>query len=261
MGYLAPQPPALQGPVEYALNNLTLTFANQKAATITSDRITAYATQRRQAGAANATINQELAGLRRMFSLGERDGLVLKSPRISLLRLANARKGFFERDQYLAVRHHLAAPLQPLVDVAYLTGWRIKNELLPLTWAQVDFTAGWLRLEPNTTKNAEGRQFPLIPELRTVLEAQKVLTEKLQKDTGPDHPPRLPPQRAPDRQLHAGLARRREAGRSSGTHPSRLPKDGGAQPGARRRLPIRRDENGRSQDREYLPPLCGGGRG
>ena len=109
---------------------------------------------------------------------------MLKSPRITLLKLQNARKGFFERDQYLAVRAHLAVPLQPLVDVAYLTGWRIKDELFPLTWAQVDFTAGWLRLEPNTTKNAEGRMFPLIPELRAVLEAQRAVTEQVQKDTG-----------------------------------------------------------------------------
>lgn len=40
-----------------------------------------------------------------MFSLGEQAGLVLKAPRIILMKLANARKGFFEREQYLAVRH------------------------------------------------------------------------------------------------------------------------------------------------------------
>ena len=96
----------------------------------------------------------------------------------------NARKGFFEREQYLAVRAYLAAPLQPLVDVAYLTGWRIKSELLPLTWGQIDFQDGWLRLEMNTTKSGEGRMFPLIPELRAVMEAQKALTDTLQKSTG-----------------------------------------------------------------------------
>jgi hypothetical protein len=32
---------------------------------------------------------------------------------------------------------------------------------------------GWMRLEPGQSKNSEGRMFPLFPELRAVLEAQR----------------------------------------------------------------------------------------
>ena len=44
--------------------------------------------------------------------------------------------------------------------------------------------AGWLRLEPGETKNGEGRQFPLIPALRSVLEAQKNKADALARETG-----------------------------------------------------------------------------
>jgi integrase len=39
----------------------------------------------------------------------------------------------------------------------FITGWRSRSEVLPLTWAQVDFPGGFVRLEPGTTKNNEGR--------------------------------------------------------------------------------------------------------
>jgi integrase len=61
--------------------------------------------------------------------------------------------------------------VKPVAQVAYLTGWR-KGELLSRRWRHVDLEEGWLRLEPGETKNGRGRMFPLIPQLRTVLERQ-----------------------------------------------------------------------------------------
>ena len=59
---------------------------------------------------------------------------------------------------------------------AYVTGWRVPSEVLTLTGlAQIfDFQAGVVRLEPDTTKNAEGRTFPFdaSPELLAALQAQ-----------------------------------------------------------------------------------------
>src|SRR2546425_9225307 len=72
------------------------------------------------------------------------------------------------------------APPPPgsVVEFAYLTGWRIPSEVLRLTWAQVDFQAGVVRLEPRGTKNDEGRTFPFdaLPALKTLLEAQRART-------------------------------------------------------------------------------------
>ena len=71
----------------------------------------------------------------------------------------NARKGFFERAQFDAVRNRCRRTYQALVTLAYYTGWRINSEILTLEWRQIDRKAGVIRLEPGTTKNREGRMF------------------------------------------------------------------------------------------------------
>jgi integrase len=71
----------------------------------------------------------------------------------------------------------------PVVEFAYLTGWRI-GEILPLTWAQVDFRAGTIRLEPGTTKNDEGRVFPfrVLPALAALVKRQRERTTQVERD-------------------------------------------------------------------------------
>jgi len=54
-----------------------------------------------------------------------------------------------------------------------ITGWRINSEVLTLQWRQVDFNAGTVRLDPGTTKNGEGRVFPMTRDLRAGLEMQR----------------------------------------------------------------------------------------
>jgi integrase len=158
-------------------------FAGWRAQAISTDRVLAYVRHRQQQQAANATINRELAALKRMFRLGERAGRIVRRPFIDLLQEHNARTGFFERAECDAVLAQLPDDLQPVFAVAYLTGWRVKSELLTRQWAHVDFQSGWLRLEPGETENAEGRQFPLTPSLRAVLERQRARTVAIEKAT------------------------------------------------------------------------------
>lgn len=91
------------------------------------------------------------------------------------------RSGFFEREQYGGVMTHLPAALQPVIAFAYVTGWRIDSEVLPLEWRQVDFNAAEVRLDAGTTKNGEGRVFPFTADLRAVLKAQHAEHERLKK--------------------------------------------------------------------------------
>ncbi len=53
--------------------------------------------------------------------------------------------------------------------------------MLPLQWRQIDFAAGTVRLDPGTTKNGEGRVFPMTAELRALLEAQRAHTDAVQR--------------------------------------------------------------------------------
>ena len=106
------------------------------------------------AGAAAATVNRELAALERMFSLAVQGEQLQRMPYIEMLRENNARRGFFEREQFESVRAHLPAYARPAATFAYITGWRLKSEILPLQWRQVDFRAGIVRLDgapPRTT--------------------------------------------------------------------------------------------------------------
>ena len=77
-----------------------------------------------------------------------------------MLQERNTRVGFFEPEQLDAVLAHLPEEIQPVIEFAAITGWRIASEVLPLEWRQVDMTAGEVRLDAHTTKNGEGRVFP-----------------------------------------------------------------------------------------------------
>ncbi len=170
--------------VEGSIKHLRAFFANEVAIDITSDRITSYIKYRRDEGAAAATINRELAALSRAFRLAARAGRVALRPEITLLRENNRRKGFFEPDQYAALLQHLPDYLKPVIQTAYITGWRIQSEILTRQKHHVDLDAGWLRLEPGEGKSGEGRNFPLIPGLREVLERQLEGTRALERETG-----------------------------------------------------------------------------
>jgi integrase len=116
-----------------------------------------------------------------MFRLAVEAGKLMTRPAIRLLPENNARRSFFEPEQYRAVLQHLPEDLRPVVQFAYVTGWRVKSEVLSREWRHVDFHAGEVRLEPGTTKNKEGRTFPFTRELRLLLERQHQEHERLKK--------------------------------------------------------------------------------
>lgn len=151
---------------------------------ITPDRIIAYTAARRDDDAANATINRELSALKRMLRLGERAGKVVSRPYIGMLEENNRRKGFMEDDQFEAIRSHLPEHLKAPMEVAFITGWRLKSEIVTRQKSHLDIKAGWLRLEPGETKNGEGRMFPLVPRLRAVVAAQMERTREHEQKTG-----------------------------------------------------------------------------
>src|SRR5262245_7163436 len=170
---------------EDAIGHLRGYFGQDRAFDITADRITSYVAMRQeQEGAAAATINGELAVLSRMFVLAVRAGKAAHKPYIARHKVNNARKGFFEAEQFGAVLLRLSEDIKPVVITAYVTGWRVHDEILTRQRHHLDLKAGWLRLEPGETKNDEGRMFPLTPMLREALEAQSKKTEALQKEKG-----------------------------------------------------------------------------
>lgn len=59
-----------------------------------------------------------------------------------------------------------------MVTFAYQTGWRIRSEVLRLTWTQIDLVTGTVRLEVGDAKNKDGRLIYLTTELHALLTAQ-----------------------------------------------------------------------------------------
>lgn len=134
-------------------------FGRRKMATISTPDLTAYATARKKAGAANATIILEFAALRRMFTLAIRDGKLLQRPAFPKLKPAPARRGFFEPAAFASVRAHLPNHHQPWATVDYYTGWRVKSDLWSLEWPAVDRDQCLIRIAAEDTKNDTPRVF------------------------------------------------------------------------------------------------------
>ena len=169
---------------QLSVKHLREFFGPTHAMDITPDRVLAYFRARLEV-AKPGTVRLERAALGRMFTLALRAGKVSHRPYLPTLEVRNTRSGFFEEDQLQAVLAQLPSDLRVLIEFVHLTGWRI-GEVRGLTWRNVDFAAGMVRLDPGTTKNDEGRTFPFaaMPRLKELLREQREHTSALERELG-----------------------------------------------------------------------------
>jgi len=128
--------------------NLRPAVGKIRAAVFRTADIRKYIRQRREQGAANATINRELELLGRAFRLASQaePPLVARLPRIEKLPEDNTRTGLLSHEDYLRLRECLPPHYRLLLVVGYHTGVRL-GELLSLRWSQVDLARGEIRIE------------------------------------------------------------------------------------------------------------------
>ncbi|HKD65759.1 MAG TPA: site-specific integrase [Candidatus Binataceae bacterium] len=174
--------------IEDALKHLRTAFSGWKAHHITVDQIARYTARRLEESATPGTTNRELGALRCAFNIASEAGRIASKPRIKMLAEANPRQGFFEPHELQMLLDESPVYLRPLYRVAYITGWRVPSELLTRRWSNIDLEAGWMRLEPGETKNGKPREFPLVSELRTVLEDQYQLARQIERTNGQSVP-------------------------------------------------------------------------
>jgi len=170
--------------VGWRLAHLDALFTGRRLAAIGPAEATAYVAKRQAQNASNGTINRELAVLNRMLKIAYENGKLLRMPVIRKLKEAAPRQGFFEREQFQAVRRRLPPDLQVAATIAYTFGRRTQSEVLTLERRQLDLKVGTLRLDPGATKNDDGRVVYLTPELKTLLAAQLERVDQLAKQTG-----------------------------------------------------------------------------
>ena len=167
-------------------------FGKVVANRLSSSQVLEYRTERTAAGAAKATVNRELAMLRRMYRLGHQASppLVTVLPHIPLAsERGNERKGFVEAADYLKLRQAAEFSgelwLQTFVELAYSYGWR-RGELLALQCRQCNFDTSTIHLEGDQSKNDEGREVVMTSHVYDLLKLackgkkpdQHVLTRK-----------------------------------------------------------------------------------
>lgn len=164
--------------------HLAKCFAGKRASEITVADILAFRARRQTECAANAEVNRETSTLRRGFNLALEAELLVRMPRFpKKLEESPPRAGFFEAEELQTILPYLPEPFRAPVSFAYLTGWRFASEVLVLSWRNVDFEAGTVRLDVGSTKNKDGRVLYMTVQLRTLLEEQWQKTLAVQRET------------------------------------------------------------------------------
>jgi integrase len=165
---------------ELACKHVKASLGHTLARDLTYSDLNTYVAECRARGWQPATIWYDLAILRRAYTLARKEGLLTTRPEFPNITVDNARQGFFERADFEKMLGELQSETaKNVITFAYLTGWRTRSEILPLTWDRVDFTAGVVRLEVRQSKNGKGRTFPFdaMPELGAVLGRQKLAAD------------------------------------------------------------------------------------
>lgn len=149
------------------VRHLRLFFGDSPLDQVTPKRIVAYKNKRYGDGVKPATINRELATLKKAFNLARREWEWCSDnpvTRVSMEKEDNARDRWLTRHEEGRLLSTAGEWLRDIVIFAVNTGLRM-GEILALTWGPVDFSRRTLTVL--RSKNGERRTIPLN---RTVLE-------------------------------------------------------------------------------------------
>jgi integrase len=165
-------------------------FGRHKLNSINYEHLRAYRNRRlgtnthQSAQRSIATVNREMAYLRRLLNIAERNSWIAKNPfkkGDSLIHASDEvkRERILTRDEEnrllegcVGRRSHLRALIIAAID----TGCR-QGELFKLHWDDVDFDAGLLLLRAFNTKTMRERHVSITARLRTELETLKATAE------------------------------------------------------------------------------------
>lgn len=150
-------------------------FGAMDATKLTSADIEKYTDLRLDQEAAPATINRELANLKRALNLAiKRDPpLITRRPAIEMLPVLNAREGFLDHPEYIKLRGALPDYLEPIFVAGYHVGNR-RGELLQVELKDIELDAPQpqFRLYADATKTKKPRIVPIIGDMVEVFRRQ-----------------------------------------------------------------------------------------
>jgi integrase len=155
--------------------NIRPFFGKVRAARLSTDLMDKYRVKRIGQGVTDATVNRELSIMRTAFHNARKrtPPKVNAVPYFPMVKETTVRKGFLTDEQYSSLRDELLPELKPLFVSGYVTGIR-KGELTDIQWPQLDFESDLIALDPDETKNREGRTVPILKgDMRDLLFAAK----------------------------------------------------------------------------------------
>ena len=220
-----------------------------RAAALTTHQIRQYQLTRRAAGAATGTINRETSALHRMCTLavhwgwldtvpGFPDRLRRESPPPGLLRAPRIPRPSAPT---------CPAPWQDILDLAYYSGWR-KQEILGLSWDEIDRAGGVIRLSPARSKTLVGRILPISPPIADALNRRRARRD-------PTSPLVFHRDGIPVRRWRTAWRTAWPGRWGADPLPPRLPAHRRPQPDPRERPRTRRHAPDRAQEPRHLRPL------
>jgi integrase len=116
-------------------------------------------------------VNKEVTALKVIFNRAMKHGKLKLNPIIHVKRLPenNIRQRVLTLDEFKALLNASNDHLKPIIEMGYWMGMR-KDEIVRLTWPEVDLKKGFIRLPAERTKTDSSRNIPIHPEVRATLE-------------------------------------------------------------------------------------------
>lgn len=152
-------------------------FSHHKVSQVTTAELNRYRAKRKAKGKAVATVNREMAFLRRAFNQGKETTppKVLTAPKFPMEKENNVRQGFLSVEAYGALLAAMDDEIKGLLVVGYHLGCR-RSELQRLRWANVDLADGFIRLVD--TKNGDTREAPIYGDMVETLATLRAKTPR-----------------------------------------------------------------------------------
>ncbi len=155
------------------ISHLRAHFGFDRALDLNRDRSKTYQALRLEEGASVATVNREVAILRRMFSVAVESGKLSRKPVFKMLKGEKVREGFVEHGDFLKLLGYLPTHLKPFVEFLYYSGWR-KGAAKNLQWSEVDMEGRTVRVKMEDSEKPKPWVLPLEDRLWEIIrESQK----------------------------------------------------------------------------------------
>ena len=133
-------------------------FGGMNVANITPDVLRDFSSKRMENGVAGPTVNRNLAMLRRMFKLAERESKVSNVPYFPMQKESEPREAFLEGPRFEKLRAEMPELLRPTLTFCYETGCRT-GAMAKVVWPWVNLADQEISLPPGVVKNRK----PIVP--------------------------------------------------------------------------------------------------